>query len=192
MIFGAALETRPIWLSFYHNMLKDDGNVIATSKDDEDTLIGGLTSDFAREKNVTVFAEGTCIFILKKDMGETFMKAHSKKHETQKLVDVKIFLERLNSGTVKNILFMHPWTGCDPTIFMRLITKTDGQVLVICFDIDKVDATPEVIGKAAVKLCIKTSGMCYKSFHGCLRIISPADRKLYYIFLYNAFISIYR
>ena len=55
--------------------------------------------------------------------GGTFMKAHSKKHGTQKLVDIRNCLERLNSGTVKNILFMHPWTGCDPTVLMKLTTK---------------------------------------------------------------------
>ena len=112
-----------------------------------------------------------------------FMKVHSKKHETQKLVDIRIVLDRLNGGTVKNMPFMHPSTGFDPTVLMKLITKTDGEDLVICFGIDKLDATPEVIGKAAVKLCIKTSGMCYESFHGFLRIVRLADRKLYYIFL---------
>ena len=66
---------------------------------------------------------------------------------------------------------------------MKLITKTDHEVLDICSNIDKVDATSKVIGKAGVKLCIKKSGMCYEYFHGFLKIISLTDRKLYYLFL---------
>ena len=66
---------------------------------------------------------------------------------------------------------------------MKLITKIDCEVLDICSTIDKVDATPKVIGKAGVKLCIKKSGMCYEYFHGFLKIISLTDRKLYYLFL---------
>ena len=46
-------------------------------------------------------------------MGKIFMKADSKKHETQKLVNIRKVVERLNNETVKNILFIHPWTGCD-------------------------------------------------------------------------------
>ena len=37
-------------------------------------------------------------------MGEIFMKADSKKHETQKLVNIKKVAERLNNSTAKNIL----------------------------------------------------------------------------------------
>ena len=37
----------------------------------------------------------------------------------------------------------------------------------------------EVTGKANVKLCIKTFGMCYESSHGFLRIISLIDGKSY-------------
>ena len=66
---------------------------------------------------------------------------------------------------------------------MKLITKTDHGVLDICSNIDKVDATSKVIGKAGVKLCIKKSGMCYEYFHGFLKIVSLTDRKLYYLFL---------
>ena len=87
---------------------------------------------------------------------------------------------------------MHPWTvsyatsrtyNQSKTVLMKLITKTDHEVLDICSNIDKVDATPKVIGKAGVKLCIKKSGMCYEYFHGFLKIISLTDRKLYYLFL---------
>ena len=38
----------------------------------------------------------------------------------------------------------------------------------------------EVTGKANVKLCIKTFGMCYESSHGFLRIISLIDGKSYF------------
>ena len=125
-------------------------------------------------------------------MREIFMKADSKNHETQKLVIIKKVAERLNDGTAKNILFRHPWAGPDATsrtfnqgktVLMKLITKIDCEVLDICSTIDKVDATPKVIGKAGVKLCIKKSGMCYEYFHGFLKIISLTDRKLYYLFL---------
>ena len=101
-------------------------------------------------------------------------------------------LLRLNNGTVKNTLFMHPWAvsyaksrtfNQSKTVLMKLITKTDHEVLDICSNIDKVDATPKVIGKAGVKLCIEKSGPCYKCFHGFLKIISLTDRKLYYLFL---------
>ena len=125
-------------------------------------------------------------------MGEIFMKADSKKHETQKLMIIKKVAERLNNGTAKNILFRHPWTGHNATsrtfnqgktVLMKLITKIDCEVLDICSTIDKVDATPKVIGKAGVKLCIEKSGPCYKCFHGFLKIIRLTDRKLYYLFL---------
>ena len=87
---------------------------------------------------------------------------------------------------------MHPWTvsyatsrtyNQSKTVLMKLITKTDHEVLDICSNIDKVDATPKVIGKAGVKLCIKKSGMCYEYFHSLLKIISLTDRKLYYLLL---------
>ena len=65
---------------------------------------------------------------------------------------------------------------------MKLITKIDCELLDICSTIDKVEATPKVIGKAGVKLCIEKSGLCY-CFHGFLKIISLTDRKLYYLFL---------
>ena len=42
-------------------------------------------------------------------MGEIFLKADKKKHETQKLVIIKKVVERLNNGTAKNILFMRTW-----------------------------------------------------------------------------------
>ena len=35
----------------------------------------------------------TILYLLKKNMGETFMKADSKKHETQKLVSIKKVVE---------------------------------------------------------------------------------------------------
>ena len=41
-----------------------DRNTIANSKDNDDTHIGGPTSDFACEKNFTVNAEGKDIFVL--------------------------------------------------------------------------------------------------------------------------------
>ena len=46
-------------------------------------------------------------------MGRIFMKANSWKHETQKLVNIKKVVERLNNETIKNIHFINPWTGCD-------------------------------------------------------------------------------
>ena len=50
------------------------------------------------KKDVTVFPEGTYIyyFVLteKKQIGEIFMKADSKKHETQKLVNIIKVVER--------------------------------------------------------------------------------------------------
>ena len=88
---------------------------------------------------------------------------------------------------------MHPWTvsyaisrtfNQSKTVLMKLITKTDHEVLDICYNIDKVDATPKVIGKAGVNLCIKKPGMCYEYFHGFLKIVSLTDRKLYYLFLH--------
>ena len=35
----------------------------------------------------------TILYLLKKNMGEIFMKADSKKHETQKLVSIKKVVE---------------------------------------------------------------------------------------------------
>ena len=125
-------------------------------------------------------------------MGEMFIKADPKKHETQKLVNIKMVVESLNIDTVKDILFMHPWTGCDATsatfnkgktVLMKLLTKTDREVLYTCSTIDKVDTTSEAFGKAGVKLCIKTSALFCECFHGFFRIKSLTDRKLYYLFV---------
>ena len=66
---------------------------------------------------------------------------------------------------------------------MKLITKIDCEAVDICSAIDKVDATPKVIGKAGVKLCIKKSGMCYKCFHCFLLTISLIDKKTTLSFL---------
>ena len=46
---------------------------------------------------------------------------------------------------------------------MKLIAKRDREVLDICSTFDKTDATLEEIGKAAVKLFVKTYGMNYES-----------------------------
>ena len=37
------------------------------------------------------------MYLLKKNMGEIFLKADKKKHETQKLVIIKKVVERLNN-----------------------------------------------------------------------------------------------
>ena len=111
------------------------------------------------KENFTVNAESTYIFVLyvptEKEHGGNLPESRQKKHETQKLVVIKMVVERLNNGTAKNILFIHTWIGPD--------------------------ATSIGIGKAGVKLYIKKSGMYYKRFHGFLKIIRLTDRKLYYL-----------
>ena len=64
-------------------------------------------------------------------------------------------------------------------IFLNLkYIKKDREVLDIFSAIDKVDVTTEAFEKGVVKLCVKTSGMCFEYFHGFLRIMSLTDRKL--------------
>ena len=64
-------------------------------------------------------------------------------------------------------------------IFLNLkYIKKDREVLDICSTIDKVDVTTEAIEKGVVKVCIKTSGVCFEYVHGFLRIMSLTDRKL--------------
>ena len=96
-IFGATLEARPSWLSFYLNILKDR-NTIVNNKDDADKHIGGPASVFKCEKKMLLYLQKahtyTILYLLKKEIGEIFMKADSKKHETQKLVSIIKVVEK--------------------------------------------------------------------------------------------------
>ena len=74
------------------------------------------------------------MYLLKKNMGEIFLKADKKKHETPKLVIIKKVVERLNNWTAQNIFSMHTWIGPNATsrtfnqgktVLMKLIIKTD-------------------------------------------------------------------
>ena len=84
------------------------------------------------------------------------MKANKKKNQIQKLVSIRKIAERLNSVTVKNILFIHAWSGWDATLTiyikgkttrMKLIVKGDRDVLNICSTFEKTDSTLDEIGK---------------------------------------------
>ena len=96
------------------------------------------------------------------------MKANMKTMVTSRKIT-----ERLNLAIVKNILFIHAWSGCDTTsaIFnkgktalMKLIAKWDRKVLdIICFTFNNTHVTLEEIGKAEVKLFVTTYGMYYES-----------------------------
>ena len=49
------------------------------------------------KKDAAVFPEGTTytiLYLLKKEIGQIFMKADSKKHETQKLVSIIKVVEK--------------------------------------------------------------------------------------------------
>ena len=49
------------------------------------------------KKDAAVFPEGTAytiLYLLKKEIGQIFMKADSKKHETQKLVSIIKVVEK--------------------------------------------------------------------------------------------------
>ena len=67
--------------------------------DDADTHIGEPASDFTCKKKILYcncrrhIYIYTILYLLKKNMGEIFMKADSKKHETQKLVSIKKVVE---------------------------------------------------------------------------------------------------
>ena len=76
-------------------------------------------------------------------------------------MSIRKIAESLNPVIVKNILFIHAWSGSDSTsaIFnkgktalMKQIAKGVREMFDICSFLDKIDATPEEIGKAGVKL----------------------------------------
>ena len=78
--------------------LKEDGHTVINCVVDADTQIVEKALDLTCEKNVTVFAEGTDIFILllhfwNSDKGEIFMKANKKKNQIQKLVSIRNITE---------------------------------------------------------------------------------------------------
>ena len=78
--------------------LKEDGNTIDNIKDDADKHIGGPASVFECEKKMLLYFQKahtyTILYLLKKEIGEIFMKADSKKHETQKLVSIIKVVEK--------------------------------------------------------------------------------------------------
>ena len=94
-IFGATLQARPCWLSFYHNILKKMETQLSTIRMMLTSILVDPLWSLNVKKDVTVFAEGIYIyyFVLTKK-GDIFMKADSKKHETQKLVNIIKVVER--------------------------------------------------------------------------------------------------
>ena len=78
--------------------LKEDGNTIVNIKDDADKHIAWPPSLFECEKKMLLYFQKahtyTILYLLKKEIGEIFMKADSKKHETQKLVSIIKVVEK--------------------------------------------------------------------------------------------------
>ena len=78
--------------------LKEDGNTIVNKKDDADKHIGEPASVFECEKKMLLYLQKahtyTILYLLKKEIREIFMKANSKKYETQKLVNIIKVVER--------------------------------------------------------------------------------------------------
>ena len=78
--------------------LKEDGNTIDNINDGADKHIGGPASVVECEKKMLLYFQKahayTILYLLKKEIGEIFMKADSKKHETQKLVSIIKVVEK--------------------------------------------------------------------------------------------------
>ena len=96
--FWCNTRSKTLLVKLLPQYLKEDRNTIVNNKDDADKHIGGPASVFACEKKMSLYLQKahtyTILYLLKKEIGEIFMKADSKKHETQNLVNITKVLER--------------------------------------------------------------------------------------------------
>ena len=96
--FWCNTRSKTLLVKLLPQYLKEDRNTIVNNKDDADKHIGGPASVFECEKKMLLYLQKahtyTILYLLKKEIGEIFMKADSKKHETQNLVNIIKVLER--------------------------------------------------------------------------------------------------
>ena len=96
--FWCNTTSKTLLVKLLSQYLKEDGNTIVNKKDDADKHIGEPASVFECEKKMLLYLQKahtyTILYILKKEIGEIFMKADSKKHETQKLVSITKVVEK--------------------------------------------------------------------------------------------------
>ena len=96
--FWCNTRSKTLLVKLLSQYLNEDGNKIVNIKDDADKHIGGAASVFESEKKMLLYFQKahayTVLYLLKKEIGEIFMKADSKKHETQKLVNIIKVVER--------------------------------------------------------------------------------------------------
>ena len=95
--FWCNTRSKTLLVKLLSQYLKD-GNTFVNNKDDADKHIGGPASVFECEKKMLLYLQKahtyTILYLLKKEIGEIFRKADSRKHETQKLVNVIKVVER--------------------------------------------------------------------------------------------------
>ena len=95
--FWCNTRSKTLLVKLLSQYLKD-GNTFVNNKDDADKHIGGPASVFECEKKMLLYFQKahtyTILYLLKKEIGEIFMKADSKKHETQKLVSIIKVVEK--------------------------------------------------------------------------------------------------
>ena len=94
-----------------------------TSHDDADTLIVSTALDFATERiPVHVIAADTDVLIMllylwNNEMENILMLSDSaqSKEKSPKVYNIKDIAEKLNHKTLKYLLVIHAFTGCDTT-----------------------------------------------------------------------------
>lgn len=152
--------------------LEEEGFLAIQSSGDADVLIVKQAVEYAQfGRNVVVMAEDTDILILmlshwKADMGDMFIGFENKvkKKAAKKLSFWNISM--LQKSTNKDILlFAHAWTGCDTTsaIFQKgkikiLDQLKSNKINELCGDFGDLLQTQEDIGKAGVRLMVKSYG----------------------------------
>ena len=74
----------------------------------------------------------------------------------------------MNYNFIKNLLFIHAWSGCDTTsatfnqgktTLMKFVANNNAAILDVCAVFDSSDASREEIGNAGLKLFVHSYGM---------------------------------
>ena len=98
--FWCNTRSKTLLVKLLPQYLKEDRNTIVNNKDDADKHIGGPASVFECEKKMLLYLQKaytyTILYLLKKEIGKIFIKADSKKHETQKLVNIIKVVDKIS------------------------------------------------------------------------------------------------
>ena len=94
--FWCKTRSKTLLFRLLSQYLKEDGNAIFSNKDDAGEHIGGPPLVFECEKRRYCISRRpyTILYLMKKEIGEIFMKADIKKHETQELVNIIKVVQR--------------------------------------------------------------------------------------------------